>query len=794
MVINYFKRAWRNIRKNKVSSVINIGGLAIGIAISMLIGLWIWDELSFNRYHQNYKRIAQVMQRQTFSSQIQTDKAIPVPLAGALRNEYGEDFKYIVLSSWTNQHLLSVNDKNLLKSGNFMQPDAAGMLTLKMNKGSRLGLKNDASIFLSQSLSKAFFGDKNPIGSTINIDGKSMATITGVYEDLPYNSSFRDVSFIASWQLYASADEDVKSASVDWGNNGYQLFVQISDNEEVSGVSAKIKNIKQDKIRKEDANSLKPEIFLHPMNRWYLYSDFVNGVSVGGRVQYIWMFGIIGFFVLLLACINFMNLSTARSEKRAKEIGILKSIGSLRTQLIQRFYCESLLISFLAFMLALVLIQLLLPFFNFIADKQIAVLWQNPLFWLIGVGFILITGVIAGSYPAFYLSSFQPVSVLKGTFKAGRFAAIPRKALVVLQFTVSTILIISTIVVFRQIQFAKHRSIGYSRDKLILLRIYTLDLYNHFDAVRNDLLQTGLITDVAGSLNSITNLGRQTSGFDWKGKTPDKSDMFAVVGVTPEFGKTIDWQVMAGRDFSRSFLTDSAGLILNEAAVKYMGLKNPVGEVVTWNKKYTILGVVKDIVVASPFEPVKQAIYYIDPEPGGVLNIKVRPDVNFNQAISKIEAICKKYGPSAPFDYKVVDEEYGKKFNEQQRIGNLASSFSLFAILISSLGVFGLALFVAEQRTKEIGVRKVLGASVFSLWRLLSKEFVGLVFISSLIAAPVAYYFMYRWLQSYSYRVDIPWWILAGAGAAVLLVTLLTVSYQSIKAASKNPVKSLRTE
>ncbi len=794
MLKNYFKIAWRNQLKNKTSSFINIGGLAVGIAVSMLIGIWIADELSFNKYHQHYDRIAQVMQHQTFSGDVHTDKAIAIPLATELRTKYGRDFKNVVLSSWTNSHLLSFNGNNFLKSGNFMEPTAPSMLTLQMIKGTISGLNDPSSIFIAASLSKSLFGNDEPIGKIITIDNKLNAKVTGVYDDLPYNTSFRDVFFIAPWEMYVSSDDEIKNAVTDWGSNGYQLFVEIADKQDMHTISKGIKNAKLDKVSQEEANALKPEIFLQPMSRWYLHSDFINGVNTGGRIQYVWMFTIIGFFVLLLACINFMNLSTARYERRAKEVGILKALGSMRRQLIYKFFCESLLVALFAFIVALFLMQLILPFFNQVADKKMNILWGNPFFWLIGLGFSFVTGLIAGSYPAVFLSSFQPVKVLKGTFRAGRFATIPRKVLVVLQFTVSVILIISTIVVFRQIQFTKNRPIGYDRDRLVLLRIHTEDLYNHFDAVRNDLLRSDLIKEVSASLNPITSLGRQTSGFTWSGKTPDMNDMFAVVGVTPEFGKTVNWQLIEGRDFSRNRLADSSGLILNEAAAKYMGLKKPIGEIVNWGKKYTVLGVIKNIIVGSPYEPVKQAIYYINPEVGSVINIKVKPDAGFKDALNTIAAVCKKYSPSSPFDYKIVNEEYAKKFNEQERVGNLATAFAILAIFISCLGIFGLASFVAEQRTKEIGLRKVLGASVSNLWYLLSLEFVILVGISLLIAAPVSFYFMHNWLQNYTYRTNIPWWIFATVGIGAIMITLLTVSYQAIKAAIANPVNSLRSE
>jgi putative ABC transport system permease protein len=794
MFKNYFKIAWRNLLKNRASSFINIGGLAVGIAVSMLIGIWIVDELSFNKYHQHYDRIAQVMQHQTFGGDVHTDKAIAIPLATELRTKYGRDFKNVVLSSWTNSHLLSFNGNNFLKSGNFMEPGAPSLLTLQMTKGTISDLKDPSSILISESLSKSIFGNDEPIGKIITIDNKLSAKVTGIYEDLPYNTTFQNVFFIAPWDMYVSSDDEIKNASTDWGSNGYQLFVEIADRQDMLKISKEIKNAKLDKVNQEEAHTLKPEIFLQPMSRWYLHSDFINGVNTGGRIQYVWMFAIIGFFVLLLACINFMNLSTARFERRAKEVGILKALGSLRGQLIYKFLCESILVALFAFILALLLMQLILPFFNQVADKKMNILWRNPFFWLFGAGFSIVTGLIAGSYPAVFLSSFQPVKVLKGTFKVGRFATIPRKLLVVLQFTVSVILIIGTIIVFRQIQYTKNRPIGYDRDRLVLLRIHTMDLYSHFDAVRNDLLQSGLITEVSASLNPITSLGRQTSGFNWTGKTPDMNDMFAIVGVTPEFGKTVNWQIIEGRDFSRNRLTDSTGLILNEAAAKYMGLKNPVGEIVNWGKKYIVLGVIKNIIVGSPYEPVKQAIYYIDPELGGVINIKVKPNAGFKDALNTIAAVCKKYAPSSPFDYKIADEEYAKKFNEQERVGNLASAFGILAIFISCLGIFGLASFVAEQRTKEIGLRKVLGASVFNLWYLVSREFVLLVAISLLIATPLSFYFMHNWLQNYTYRTDISWWIFAVVGIGALAITLLTVSYQAIRAAIANPVTSLRSE
>jgi ABC-type antimicrobial peptide transport system permease subunit len=563
-------------------------------------------------------------------------------------------------------------------------------------------------------------------------------------------------------------------------------------------VSATIKNVKLNalKSKSNDDARFRPEIFLHPMSKWHLYSDFKNGVSIGGRIQYVWLFGIIGIFVLLLACINFMNLSTARSEKRAKEVGIRKAIGSLRKQLILQFYSESLLIAVFAFIFSLILVQLALPFFNQVADKKIAVLWGSPMFWLAVIGFSLFTGLIAGSYPALYLSSFKPVKVLKGTFCVGRFAAIPRKVLVVLQFAVSVVLIIGTIIVFQQIQFAKNRPVGYNRNGLITVPLQTADINKQYNAIKNDLLTSGAVTAIAESESPITDVYMGNSGFKWKGKGPALQEQFTSLGITPEFGKTVGWKIKEGRDFSSAFLSDSSGFIINEAAVKYLGFKNPIGETITWigGGDHKIIGVVKDMVSQSAYEPIQQTFYYLRKGPLNNIDIRLNPNMSAHDAIGKIGAIFKKYDPNSPFDYRFVDEDYAKKFDNEERIGKLASSFAGLAIFISCLGLFGMASFMAEQRIKEIGVRKVLGASVFNLWRLLSKDFVGLVMISLVIATPVAYYFMHKWLLNYQYRAEITWWIFALTGIGAILITLLTVSYQSIKAALANPVKSLRSE
>jgi len=608
--------------------------------------------------------------------------------------------------------------------------------------------------------------------------------VGGVFEDLPRNTTFYDTKLLLPWDNV----ENWWNKQTDWDNHCGQLFVQLNDKADFNRVNAQIKNLPSSHIRewKEDA-------MLYPMDRLHLYGEFTNGKEAGGRIQFVWLFGIIGVFVLLLACINFMNLSTARSEKRAKEVGIRKAVGSLRAQLIGQFLSESVIVAFLSFILSLGMVQFSLPFFNELADKQMSITWSSPVFWLIALTFTLLTGILAGSYPAFYLSSFKPIKVLKGIFSAGRLASLPRKVLVVIQFTVSITLIIGTIIVFRQIQFAKDRPVGYTRDGLVTVPL-SEELYGHYDAIRNDLLQTGVVENMAESSYPATNFG-QNNSVDWKGKDPGLVIFFRDVNVTHEFGKTIKWKIVQGRDFSRDFPTDQGSTtILNEAAAKVVGFRNPIGEMIKWQgKDHVIIGVVKDMVTESPYRPIEPAIFFCEGWMG-VITIRVNPATPMREALTKIEPVFKKYMPNTPFQYKFTDKEYSAKFSDEERIGNLATLFAILAIFISCLGLFGLASFVAEQRTKEIGIRKVLGASIFNLWKMLSKDFVLLVLIACLVSIPIAWYFLNGWLQKYDYRTHISWWIFAVAGAGALIITLLTVSFQSIRAALANPVKSLRTE
>jgi len=794
MLKNYFKTAWRNIRRNRASSAINIGGLAIGMAVAIQIGLWMYDELSFNKNFAHYNRIARVIQNVSNNGEVQTWNSVPFPLADELRKNYGNDFRRVILNTNWGDHMLAYDQKKLKTAGGYFEQGAADMFSLRMVKGNTSGLDEPSTVFLSASAAKAYFGDENPLGKILKIDNEVTVKVTGIFEDLPRNCIFANLGFMAGWNTFYSNTEWVRTMDDPWRPNAFNLFVELNDQADIDKVSQKIKDAKLRKVNPQLAKK-KPALFLTPMSDWHLHGEYKNGKNVGGAIQYVWLFGIIGVFVLLLACINFMNLSTARSEKRAKEVGIRKTLGSERRQLLLQFFSESLLTAGCAFLLSLLLVQCSLPFFNGMADKKMNIPGANPFFWLLALGFTVITGLIAGTYPSLYLSSFKPVKVLKGTFKAGRFAVIPRKVLVVLQFTVSVTLITGTLVVYRQIQFTKDRPVGYERNGLLSVPLITPAIHEHFKAVQQELMQTGAISYITEAGSPTTGIWNSTSGFSWRGKDPNLSTDFGVVRASVDYGKTVGWQIAQGRDFSNEFATDSSAIILNEAAAHFIGIDNPVGEQVTWfGEPYHIVGVVKNMVMESPYDEARPILFSLSRDGGNVAIIKINPAMNVQNALSKIAPVFKKFNPEQPFEYKFTDDDYAQKFGNEERVGKLAGFFASLAVVISCLGLFGLTAFVAEQRKKEIGIRKILGASVINVWNLLSKDFVRLVLISFFIAIPLSYYFMYHWLEAYRYRAPLAWWLFAAAGAGAILITLLTVSFQALKAAVCNPVKSLRTE
>lgn len=801
MLKSFFKIGWRNLIKNQGYSFINIGGLALGMAVAILIGLWIYDELSFNKYYKNYKSIGQVWTGVTDpeTSAITENSTIRYPVATKLTNSYQHYFKHVARAWWITDYTLTLNDNKFLKKGEFIDGSVLDMLSLKMLKGSYESLSDPHSIVLSRSTAEAIFGNDDPINKTLKIDNRIEVQVTGVYEDIPRNNHFSEVQFFSPWTLWVSSNNWMKEAENKWDNRSYNIYVQLQPTASIETVNAGISNFYYTNLPGDFLNEVdkyKPFAQVIPMKKWHLYSEFVNGKPAGGRITFVWLFGIVGIFVLLLACINFINLSTARSEKRARETGIRKAIGSLKSQLVSQFLIESFLVVLLGFVFSIILVSLSFSWFNELADKDIMVPFDNPVFWTIIILFLVLTGFLAGLYPAFYLSSFQPVKVLKGKIRFSRFALLPRKILVVVQFSVSVALTVGTIVVYQQIQYARNRPVGYSRESLVSIRMTDPNFQGKQDLIRNELLNTSYVESTAFADNPLTIAWHNSRDYEWEGKDPNTDSDFTICYVSDGYGPTVKWEIEAGRDFDKKLASDSSAVIVNESAVKYMNVENPVGKYITHKggSKMKIIGVVKDLIMRSPYEPVKQTIFIWNSYVYTTILIKIKAGSGSKEAIAEIEKVFKRIVPTAAFDYTFADEEYSKKFSQEERIGKLSGIFAVLAIIISSLGLFGLASYVAEQRTKEIGIRKVLGASVSNLWGMLSRDFVVLVIISCVVAIPVSWYFTHSWLQKYQYRTEISWWVFLVTVTGAVGITLLTVSFQAIRAAVMNPVKSLKSE
>ena len=796
MYKSYFKIGYRNLSKNKGYSFINIGGLAIGMAVALLIGLWVYDELTYNTYHKNYDRIAQVMFTAQFEENagLETNSVVPTGLGTYLKETYSTQFEDVVLvRSRLEERIFSYEEDHYIENGYYMQPEGAKLFGLEMIAGTQDGLNTLTSVLLSKSFSDKMFGDRDPIGQVVRFNEQVDLEVKGVYKDLPRNSRFHEADYFAPLDvfLYGWADLFV------WDNQNMFLFVSLHEGLSFAETSELIANSINDNVDR----GLDIQAFLHPMRDWHLRSEFENGqIVTSDSERFVWIFSALGIGVLFLACVNFMNLSTARSENRTKEIGVRKSMGSVRSQLVQQFLTESVLVAGFSYLAAIILIGLSISWFNDLAGKDIHIPWFNPFFWVFGLGFTLFTGLIAGSYPAIYLSSFNPIRSLKGAFSPGRYTALPRKALVVFQFTVSITLIIGTVIIYQQIQFVKDRPVGYLRDGLLMMPKVSSELYGKYDVFRNELLKTGVVEEIGESNYPLTNTLGNNGGFSWEGMEQGNNISFNTITVNHEYGKAIAWELIAGRDFSRENASDENSIIITETALEKMGLQDPIGKIVQTEKNYwgakqfTIIGIVKDLIKGNPFEASTPAIMFLSDDEMQWQFIRLKEGYPFGEAIAKVEKTFKELAPGAYTDFQVMEEEYIQKFKAEERIGKLGAFFSSFAILISCLGLFGLASFLTVKRSKEIGVRKVLGASTESIWHLLTKEFVALVVLASVIAAPIAYYFLRRWISNYDYQMDISLWIFLWTCLGAMVITLLTVGYHAIKSAAANPVNSLKSE
>ncbi len=789
MIRNFFKIAWRNLLRNKGFSFINIFGLAVGMGSTILILLWIQNEISHERFHKKLDRIYTLNNRDKFNGELWAWNTTPKILAPTLQQDYPEVEEAVRITRAS--FLMSFGDKHLIESGNFIDPSFLKVFSFPLVQGNAaIALNQVHNIVVTQKFAKKFFGNEDAVGKIIRIDSSDNFTVTGVMKDLPNNTSF-DFEYLLPWSYMNKIGWNDSS----WGNNSIQSYVLLKPGVSQSAFNAKIKNVTIDHT-KGTGDSSTTQVFTQPLKDQWLYSKSENGKYVGGRVETVRLFGIIAAFILLIACINFMNLSTARSEKRAKEVGIRKVVGAQKRFLITQFVGESILLALFAFVLALVMVEMSLPSFNNLVGKKLFIDFRNVHYWLFALAFIFFTGILAGSYPAFYLSSYKPVKVLKGTFKASHALITPRKILVVLQFTFAIALIICTMIVEQQIKYAQNRDTGYVQDQLAYTFIQG-DVDKHYESIRSELMSSGAVLAVSKSMSPITQQYSDGWGWQWTGSTQEdlKTD-FVRMASDADFVKTMGTRLIEGRDIDVfKYPTDSSAMLLNEAAVKAMHLKNPVGTIVNADGGiWHVVGILKDFIYRSPYEKVQQLAVLGPKSWFNVIHFKLNPNNTTEKNLQAIQTIFKKYNPQYPFDYKFADESYAVKFRDEQRIGTLAALFAGLTILISCLGLFGLATYMAENRIKEVGVRKVLGASVLTITALLSKDFLKLVVISLVIASPVAWWAMSMWLEKYTYRVNIGWWVFALAGLLSVAIALITVSYQSIKAAIANPVKSLRTE
>jgi len=791
---NYLVIGWRNLVRAAGFSVINIFGLAAGMSVALLIGLWVYDELSFNKSFPNQDRITQVFHYITLGEEEMATSGVGYPYGSVLKSTYAE-FEEVCMSSGEGDHILAHEDVKMTEKGMFIDPSFLKIFSVSMLEGSQDALKEIHSIALSRTLARKLFSDQ-PVGKMLKFDNQEQLMVTGVFEDFPSNSHFAAVKMLVPMEyLFANNPNQWKSRD-NWDSYMFDCFALLNPGASNTLVSGKMQSLLFEKSSSE-SKVMKAKGFLFPMDQWHLHVNFNEGSKSPPRIRFVWMFGIIGVFVLTLACINFMNLNTARSEKRSKEVGVRKVMGSVRRQLIRQFLSESLMVVTISAFIALLISWLALPVFNEVTAKKIELPWSEPMFYVCTCSFVLFTALLAGSYPALYLSSFNPVQVLKGTFKAGKRATLPRKVMVVFQFTISILLIIGTLVVFLEIQHAKDRPVGFDRAGIIHMQVHTKELADtDYNSLRNELISSGAVENMAKSDFSMTGGMSADASITWEGKDPDLHPLIAMNWCSHDFPATNGFQFVEGRDFSRDLSSDSSALIINEMAAELFGEGKALGTKIRFGsgKERTIIGIIKDQIRWTPFSKQSPHLYFINYEGMGHLTMRLNPSMPTTEALKKVQEIIQRRDPNSPFEYEFQDEDYARLFHDEERMGKLAAMFAVLAIAISCIGIFGLAAFAASQRIKEIGIRKVLGASAFRLWSMLSLEFIRLVLLAIVIAFPIAYYLMQQWLSQYEYRVDVSWSIYALTGLLALVISLLTVSYQALRAAWMNPVNCLRSD
>jgi len=748
--------------------------------------LWVQDELTWDRFHPNIDQLYRVYINRPGDNGLYTQTTVQLPLWEELKRTPG--IRYVSpTDNDAKNATLAYGDIRIEKLSNWAGEDFLKMFPFKVIEGSEEQRLDDASsIVLTESTAQALFGDGKALGKVIRFDNEADLKVSAVIQDPPRNSTLQFECLIP-FNTAMAMDPGYKAALSSWGNSSYYMYIEVEPNTDVPQLQSRLRNVI--KVNKSDTEE---ELMIFPLHRSRLYSEFVNGESVGGAITYVRIFMATAVMILALACINFINLATARSEKRAKEVGIRKTVGSDRKQLVLQFLSETVLMAIISFMLAIALVEGLLPFFNTLVNKELAVDYMDPFVWGIAIVFILLTGVISGSYPAFFLSSFRPIVVLKGKLGTGKQGALPRKVMVTMQFFFSIALLISTVVIYSQINYIKDREIGYDKNNLLVVPA-TGDIQEKYEIIKNDLLQKSLATSVSAASSPTTAL-QAWSMPRWQGQREDQKDFYAIISIGHDYTETIGAELLRGRTFDKTF-NDSTSMILNRAAVDHMELKDPIGATIHLNgHDYSVVGVMDDIIMGSPYDPAAPTIFLFIPKWMDNVLIRMPQEASLSQVMKGVEGVFKDHNPAFPFSFDFVDESFQDKFAVEELTGKLANLFAMLAIVISCLGLFGLSAFAAEQRTKEVGIRKVLGATLTGIVSLFSKDFSKLVVIAFLLAAPLTWWTMNQWLQRYTYRVEVEWWMVASTGGLVLLLTWVIVGLQAAKAAAVNPARSLRNE
>ncbi len=789
MLKNFIVTTLRTLRRNKTYSFLNIFGLAVGIACTGLIFLWVEDEVNYDNVNVKKDRLYEVLNNWPWTGHYSTFENTPGPMAAAIQAEIPGIANTCRYTDGQSNVLFTIGDKQMYAGGVYADSTVFSMLTMPFEEGNAgSAFKQLHSMVITEQTAKKFFGKtKNVVGKTVKVDNNQEYAITGVIKDFPQNSTLQ-FEWIAPFDIILKQN----GALNEWDNNDILTLVELKSKADVNRVNSQLAGFIKKRVPGTIVSSM-----LFSMNDWHLHWDFENGKQTGkGRIQYVQMFTLIAWIILFLACINFMNLATARSEKRAKEVGVRKVLGSGKKRLVVQFIGEAMIMSALAVVAAIFIISVALPAFNTLTQKDLSLNIGSPAHLTALIGITIVCGLVAGSYPSFYLSSFNPVFVLKGLkLKAGS-AALIRKGLVVTQFTVSIVLIISTIIIYQQIQHVKTRDAGYNKNGLMEVRLQG-DMGKNFNTIKLHLLSTGIVENAALTDFNLLYGGMNTDGFTWKGKNENEKFIVSFRRITPELPATYGIQLLQGRGFTANPVADSANVIINESFAQIINSPNIIGEIIhRGDDVFRVVGMVKNFVYNDMYGKPEPLAFFSQAhnERERFMYVRLKKNIDIEQAVAKVEAVIKKDNPAYPVDYSFVDEQFNQFFLSEMLVSKLSRVFAALAIIISCLGLFGLAAFTAERRTKEIGIRKVLGASVAGVAGLLSTEFIKLVTVSLLLAFPLAWYAMNAWLQNYTYRITISWWVFAAAGAAAMFIAIATISYQAIKAALMNPVKAIKAE